>query len=89
MNPLISRGNNPTQQGTPMEMLMNVLGNGANPQQLAQNIIANNPRAVQEVQRMQQQCGNQNPRDFILNYFNQNGGNMQEIMQVANMLGLK
>lgn len=92
MNPLLSRNNYQPQSqpsGDPMDALLNTLSNGANPQQLVQSTINNNPKAVQEIKRMQQECGNQNPRDYILNYFQNNGMNTNRVMQVAKMLGLK
>lgn len=88
MNPLI---NSQMQNGSynPMQNLMAVLQNGANPQQLASNILSNNPQAQGMLQSLQQQCGNGNPRDFVLNYCSQNGVDMGFVMSLANMLGAR
>ena len=83
-NPMKSvMGNNPISQ------LMNVLNGGANPQQLAQNILNNNPNASQMLNAMQQKCGNRNPRDFVLEQCRNNGINENQVMQIAQMMGLR
>ena len=84
MNPMQFMGRN-----TPLSQLMNVLNGGANPQQLAQNILQNNPQAQQMMNAMQQQCGNRNPRDFVLEQCRNNGINENQVMQIAQRMGLR
>lgn len=86
MNPLNSPSNLPQN---PMDNLQMMLRNGANPQVLAQNVIANNPQVANEVQNLQRQCGNQNPKDFMVNYFRQNGADPSLFLTIGNMMGLK
>lgn len=84
MNPMQFMGRN-----NPLSQLMNVLNGGANPQQLAQNILQNNPQAQQMMNAMQQQCGNRNPRDFVLEQCRNNGINENQVMQIAQRMGLR
>lgn len=85
MNPLMQmiQGNNPISQ------IMNILNGGANPQQLAQNILQKNPQAQAMLNSMQSQCGNRNPRDFVLEQCRNRGINESQVMQIANRIGLK
>lgn len=85
MNPLM----NMIPNNSPFSALMNVLQGGANPQQLANNILQKNPQAQQMLNAMQQQCGNRNPRDFVLEQCRNRGIDQNQVMQIANMLGLK
>ena len=85
MNPLMSM----MPDSSPFSSLMNVLQGGANPQQLAQNILQKSPQAQQMLNSMQQQCGNRNPRDFVLEQCRNRGIDQNQVMQIANMLGLK
>ncbi len=85
MNPMSKM----VQSNTPIGQLMSVLQGGANPQQLAQNIISNNPQAQQMLSSMQRQCGTRNPKDFVLEMCRNNGVDQNQVMQLANMMGLK
>lgn len=73
----------------PMNNLITMINQGVNPQQLAQNILNNNPQAVQFVQSMQRQCGNNSPRDYVLSYCQQNGINKDAVLSLANSLGIR
>lgn len=79
MNPLI---NNPITQ-----MIQKL--QGCNPQQVAQNILANNPDAKAFINQMQSDCGQQNPKDYVLNVCKNKGVSTEHVMQLANMLGLE
>lgn len=85
MNPIIQMisGNSPFGQ------IMNILNSGRNPQEIAMFIVQNNPQAKQALDGMRQQCGNGNPKDFVLNYCRNNGIDENQVMQIANRLGLK
>ena len=82
-NPLI-----PPNQMSPIDMVMNNINNGMDPRLMAQNIINSNPQASVLLNTLQNQCGNNNPKDFVLNYCTQNGISNNEVMQLAKMLGL-
>lgn len=82
-NPLI-----PPNQMSPIDMVMNNINNGMDPRLMAQNIINSNPQASVLLNTLQNQCGNNNPKDFVLNYCAQNGIPNNEVMQLAKMLGL-
>ncbi|MDE5564588.1 MAG: hypothetical protein K2I93_05485 [Oscillospiraceae bacterium] len=85
MNPMSKM----VQSNTPIGQLMGVLQGGASPQQLAQNILSNNPQAQKMLSSMQQQCGTRNPKDFVMETCRNNGIDQNQVMQLANMMGLK
>lgn len=95
MNPLsqttITNVNNPNPNArnlNPVDQIMNTIRSGTNPQVMTQQILQNNPQASAMINMMKNQCGNGNPRDFVLNYCNQNGIDTNSVMQLANMLGI-
>lgn len=81
MNPLM-------KINSPITQLMTALNGGTDPRQLAQNILSNNPQARQMIASMQQQCGNRNPRDFVLEQCRNQGISEADVMQIAGKLGL-
>jgi hypothetical protein len=95
MNPLsqtITNANNVNTNNkaiNPVSQIMNTIRSGTNPQAMAEQILQNNPQASAMINMMKNQCGNSNPRDFVLNYCNQNGIDTNSVMQLANMLGIK
>lgn len=84
MNPFANNGSQPS----PFDSLMTTLQNGADPQVLAQNILNNNPNLGQELQYMKQQCGNNNPKDYVLSICQQRGVNPTVVNGLARLLGL-
>lgn len=74
---------------TDLSGLMQILQGGMNPQTLAQNIMQSNPRMQSTISQMQQQCGKQNPRDFVLNLCQQRGIPQNQVLQIANFMGLR
>lgn len=99
MNPLsqttitnVNNQNPNAQNLNPVDQIMNTIRSGTNPQvmaqQMAQQILQNNPQASAMINTMKNQCGNGNPRDFVLNRCNQNGIDTNSVMQLANMLGI-
>lgn len=85
MNPMSKM----VQSNTPIGQLMGVLQGGANPYQLAQDILNKNPKAQQVLNSAQNQCGNRSARDGALEFCRNNGADMNLVMQVANFLGLR
>lgn len=64
-----------------------ILANAGNPQQVIQNMIAQNPQ-VQVLFNQMQQSG-MSMRDFTLQYAKQNNINLQPILQQLNQCGIK
>lgn len=79
---------NPLIQNSPLSQLIGAIRNN-NPQQLAQNILSQNPQAQVFMNQMQNACGNQDPREFVLSTCKANGIDTSQVMQLAGMLGLK
>ncbi|MBO5309726.1 MAG: hypothetical protein J6A98_00790 [Clostridia bacterium] len=61
---------------------------GGNPQQIAQQMLANDPQARQIFQQMQNMANGLTPRDFAIQYAQQNGVNPNEFLQFAKQFGL-
>lgn len=72
-----------------MDELTKTLRGGISPSQIGQSILSSNPQAAQFLNTMQSQCGNGDPKEFVINLCAQNGINNEKVMQLANMLGLK
>lgn len=91
MNPLITNqiSVNPNTQTNPMMQLVSALQNGADPRQLVNNIVQSDPAAMQRFKQMRQECGNQDPKQFIFNYCQRNNIDTTPITQIANMMGLR
>lgn len=64
-----------------------ILANASNPQQVIQNMIAQNPQ-VQVLFNQMKQSG-MSMRDFTLQYAKQNNINLQPILQQLNQCGIK
>lgn len=79
---------NPLLQNNPIIGIMNMLRNG-NPKTIAENIMSQNPECRQMLQNAQNACGNGNPKDFVLDQAKQNGMDPEQVMKLANMMGLK
>lgn len=89
MNPMAQM----MQNNSPIGQFMNKLKNAPNKQQMvnqmAQNFMSQNPQIQQRLSAMQQQCGNGSQKDFVLGQLKNNGADMDQVMQLAKMLGLK
>lgn len=85
-NPLMqamSRGNNP------VGMMLQFMQGGGNPMQLANTILQKNPQAQNILNQMKAQCGDKNPRDFALEMCRQQGGDPNQLLQLAQKLGVQ
>lgn len=80
---------NMMQNNNPIGQIMNLLNGGMNPQAMVQNILQKNPQAQQMMNAMQKQCGNRNPRDFVLEQCRNNGIDESQVMRLAQMIGAK
>lgn len=74
-------------QQNPMNMLMQMLSMGSNPQQIIQNIVAQNPQ-VQAVLNQMQQSG-MTPQQYAMQYAKQNNINIQPFLNVMNQRGIR
>ena len=64
-----------------------ILQSAGNPQQVIQQMIAQNPNAQILINQMQQ--SGMSMRDFTLQYARQNNINLQPILQQLNQYGIK
>lgn len=78
-----------TANNTPMEQLMNALQSGANPYQLYQDALNQNPQAKKMLNSMQQQCGAGNPMHYVIGMFRNVGIDKNQVIQLANAMGLR
>lgn len=74
-------------QQNPMNMLMQMLSMGNNPQQIIQSIAAQNPQ-VQAVFNQMQQSG-MSPQQYAMQYAKQNNINIQPLVNMMNQRGIK
>ena len=74
-------------QQNPMNMLMQMLSMGNNPQQIIQSIIAQNPQ-VQAVFNQMQQSG-MTPQQYAMQYAKQNNINIQPLVNMMNQRGIR
>ena len=68
-------------------MLMQMLSMGNNPQQIIQNIVAQNPQ-VQAVFNQMQQSG-MTPQQYVMQYAKQNNINIQPLVNMMNQRGIR
>lgn len=71
------------------QQIMRVMG--GNPNMFIANQMRNNPQIAQFQNQMinMQRSSGMSSRDFAIQYAKQNGINEQQLIQMANMLGLK
>jgi hypothetical protein len=74
-------------QQNPMNMLMQMLSMGNNPQQIIQNMMAQNPEIRIAFNQMQQ--SGMTPQQYAMQYAKQNNINIQPLMNVMNQRGIK
>jgi ABC-type proline/glycine betaine transport system substrate-binding protein len=74
-------------QQNPMNMLMQMLSMGNNPQQIIQNLAAQNPQ-VQAVFNQMQQSG-MTPQQYAMQYAKQNNINIQPFVNMMNQRGIR
>lgn len=84
MNPIMQMMN-----GSPVTQLLEAINNGMNPQAMAQQIIQQNPQAMQMIQEMQRNLGGRSPRVAAMEYCRNNGISEQDVMRLASSLGIK
>lgn len=73
----------------PAMAMLQFLNNGGNPQQLANQIIQQNPQAKQTMEQLRQMANGQNPKDVAMQMAQQRGIDPAQLMQIAHKMGLK
>lgn len=74
-------------QQNPMNMLMQMLSMGNNPQQIIQNMMMQNPEIRTAFNQMQQ--SGMTPQQYAMQYAKQNNINIQPFLNVMNQRGIK
>lgn len=87
MNPLRSFMGNAPQ--SPLSGIMQAMNNGVNPQVMAEQILQRNPQARQFLQQMQNQSNGRSPKEMVFQYARQSGISEQDLMVLANRMGLR
>lgn len=72
-----------------MKMLANFMNNGGTPEQAMQQLMQKNPQMQQVVNQIRTMSNGKNMRDFTMQYLKQNGANLQEVEEMARIMGLK
>ncbi len=71
-----------------LNTFMAMANSGGNPQQIAQQMLMNDPEAREVFQQMQNMANGLSPREFAIRYAEQNGVNPNEFLQFAKRFGL-
>lgn len=74
-------------QQSPMEVLMQMIAMGNNPQKITEQILYQNPQ-VRTVFNQMQQSG-LTPQQFVFQYAKQNNINIQPLINMLNQRGIK
>ena len=61
---------------------------GGNPNEIAKNMIMNNPEFRQIAEQMKNMSNGLSPREFALQYAKQNGVSEADVLKVAKQFGL-
>lgn len=69
------------------QYVLNILGNGKNPNQIIQQLIAQNPQAQVLLNQMQQ--SGMSMKDFTLQYAKQNNIDLQPTLNLLQQRGIK
>ena len=71
-----------------LNTFMAMMSGGQKPQQIAQQMLMNDPQAREIFQQMQNMANGLSPRDFAIQYAKQNGVNPDQVLQMARRFGL-
>lgn len=58
------------------------------PQEIMNGLLQRNPGAGEFLRRMQENCGTRDPKQFVLGYLQQSGADMDQVMALAQKMGL-
>lgn len=73
----------------PIQQIVQMMNGGANPQQVMQQMLNNNPQAQVMLKQLQNMAGDTPPKDFAMQLLKQNGVSEKQIMDLAKKMGLK
>lgn len=63
--------------------------NKFSPKSMCENLLMQNSQAREMINSMQQACGTRNPREYVLEQCEAQGLSREQVMQLANTLGIK
>lgn len=84
MNPIMQMMN-----ASPVGAILQAINGGLTPQAMAQQVMQNNPQAVQMVQQMQRDAGGRSGRDVAMEYCRNCGIPEQDVLRLAAQMGIK
>lgn len=70
-----------------IQALMSLKQKGANPQQVMQMLVQQNPQLNQLMTQFQNMSQGRNPRDFVIQFAQQNGLDPQSIQTMQQLFG--
>lgn len=73
----------------PMQMLMNLMNGGMNPQNAMNMLFQRFPQSRQMLTQLQNMAKGQNPKDFAMQLAKQNGTDPKQLEEMAKKFGLK
>lgn len=74
-------------QQNPMNMLIQLMSMGNNPQQILQNAMTSNPQIRTALNQMAQ--SGMSPQQYVMQYAKQNNINIQPFVNMMNQRGIK
>ncbi len=74
-------------QQNPMNVLMQLMSMGTNPQQITSQILSQNPQMKVAFNQMQQ--SGMSTKDYVMQYAKQNNIDIQPFLNVMNQRGIK
>lgn len=74
-------------QNNPMQMLMQLMQTGNNPNMILQDMLVRNPMGQVLLNQINQ--SGMSPRQFTEQFFRQNNMDIQQIQSMCNQLGIK
>ncbi|MBR4004213.1 MAG: hypothetical protein IKI95_09265 [Clostridia bacterium] len=77
------------QQQNPLQMMMEFMNSGGNPQQAMQMLMERNPNTSKVMTQIQNMAKGQNPRDFAMQLARQKGIDPKQVEDLARRMGLK
>lgn len=77
------------QQQNPLQMMMDFMNTGGDPQQAMKMLIEKNPNTNKVMTQIQNMAKGQNPRDFAMQLAKQKGIDPRQVEDLARKMGLK
>lgn len=71
-----------------LNTFMNMRRGGGQPQEIARQIINNDPAIKQMMIQMENMANGMSPREFAFKYARQNGLKDEQVLQMASMFGI-